>query len=54
MSDQLSRIGMREGLKDVPALLSGGRDDGARGGEAVRTAGGTDPATGEVAQAATA
>ena len=45
---------MAEGLKDVPAPLSGGMDDGAQGGQAVRTVGGTDPAIGEMTRPTTA
>ena len=36
------RVGMEEGPKDVPAPLSGGMDDGARGGEAACTSGGAE------------
>ena len=31
--DQPDRIGMGQGLEDVPVLLSGRVDDGAQGGE---------------------
>ena len=40
--DQPGRVGMEEGPKDVPAPLSGGMDDGARGGEAACTSGGAE------------
>ena len=40
--DQPGRVGMEEGPKGIPAPLSGGMDDGARGGEAVCTPGGAE------------
>ena len=38
--DQLRWIEVGEGVEDIPALLSGGLDDGAEGGEAFCAVGG--------------
>ena len=43
-SDQLGRIGTVEGLKDVPAVRSGGMDDSAQGSEGVCTLSGAEAA----------